>query len=240
MSGEFLLRKLQAFGPLSAVSQAAIIELGKNRLRSVKARQDIIREGDDPKDVYLITEGWAYRYKMLEDGERQIIGLFVPGDLCDLHVYILKEMDHSIGAITPLTYAKISPATLDEIGDGHPRVIRALWWETLVNASIQREWTVNLGQRDAYQSLAHLCCEMFLRLRSIGLVKDNVCAFPLTHQDIADSLGLTQTHVGRVVRKLNDSGHAMLHRRELVVHDLAQLQAAASFNPNYLHQNLDV
>ncbi len=240
MSGEFLLRKLQAFGPLSAVSQAAIIELGKNRLRSVKARQDIIREGDDPKDVYLITEGWAYRYKMLEGGERQIIGLFVPGDLCDLHVYILKEMDHSIGAITPLTYAKISPATLDEIGDGHPRVIRALWWETLVNASIQREWTVNLGQRDAYQSLAHLCCEMFLRLRSIGLVKDNACAFPLTHQDIADSLGLTQTHVGRVVRKLNDAGHATLHRRELVVHDLRRLQATASFNPNYLHQNLDV
>jgi CRP-like cAMP-binding protein len=240
MSGEFLLRKLQAYGPLSAVSQAAIIELGKNRLRSVRARQDIIREGDDPKDVYLITEGWAYRYKMLEGGERQIIGLFVPGDLCDLHVYILKEMDHSIGAITPLTYAKISPAMLDEIGDGHPRVIRALWWETLVNASIQREWTVNLGQRDAYQSLAHLCCEMFLRLRSIGLVQNTVCAFPLTHQDIADSLGLTQTHVGRVVRKLNDSGHATLHRRELVVHDLPKLQATALFNPNYLHQNQDV
>lgn len=239
MSGEFLLRKLQAFGPLSAVSQAAIIELGKNRLRSVKARQDIIREGDDPRDVYLITDGWAYRYKMLEGGDRQIIGLFVPGDLCDLHVYILKEMDHSIGALTALRYAKISPAMLDEIGDGHPRVIRALWWESLVSASIQREWTVNLGQRDAYQSLAHLCCEMFLRLRTVGLVADKTCAFPLSHQDIADSLGLTQTHVGRVVRKLNESGHATLHRRQLFVHDLRALQAAALFNPNYLHQDSD-
>ena len=113
--------------------------------------------------------------------------------------------------------------------------MRALWWDTLVSASIQREWTVSLGQRSAYESLAHLCCEVYLRLRLVGLTDAGRCGFPLTHRDIADALGLTMTHVGRIVRKLNDSGMATLSRRRLSVHDLRALQDAASFNPNYLH-----
>ena len=195
-----------------------------------------MREGDDPKDVYLITDGWAYQYKTLEDGARQIVGLFVPGDMCDLHVYILKEVDYSIGALTPLRYTKISPAEFDDLGDNHPRVMRALLWESLVSASIQREWTVNVGQRDAYESLAHLCCEMFTRMRLVGLAPENSCTFPLTHRDLADALGLTETHVGRVVAKLNASGFATLNRRKLVVKNVRQLQTAARFNPHYLHQ----
>ena len=236
MSGDYLLRKLQGFGPLPPASKDAILKLGSVRPRTVKARQDILREGDDPKDVYLITEGWACQYKTLEDGARQIVGLFVPGDICDLHVYILTEIDYSIGTLTPLRYTRISPTEFDELGDNHPRIMRALLWESLVSASIQREWTVNVGQRDAFESLAHLCCEMFTRLRLVGLAPDNSCAFPLTQRDLADSLGLTETHVGRVVAKLNASDFASLHRRTLTVQNLRKLQSAARFNPHYLHQ----
>jgi CRP-like cAMP-binding protein len=236
MSKDHLLMKLQGFGPMPAASEAAIVALADLRVRTASAGEDIISEGDDPRDVYLITQGWACRYKMLEDGARQIVGLFVPGDLCDLHVYILKEIDHSISAITPITYACISPGVLEALGDAHPRVLRALWWESLVSASVQREWTVNVGQRDAYESLSHLCCEMFLRMRLVGLVDKTTCAFPLTHRDIADALGLTETHVGRVIRKLNDQGYAHLRRRMLTVHNLPKLQSVAKFNANYLHQ----
>jgi CRP-like cAMP-binding protein len=236
MSGEFLLKKLAAFGSIPAASSQALIELGHNRTRTVKARSDIISEGDDPKDIYLITKGWAARYKMLEDGSRQIVGLFVPGDLCDLHVYVLKQMDHSIGSLTALTFARISAREMDDLCDAHPRIVRALWWDALVQSSIQHEWMLSVGQRDAYESLAHLCCEMFFRLRAIGLTQGNSCALPLTQQDIADSLGLTETHVGRMVKKLNQSGAATFSRRRLEIHDMRKLQDAGRFNPNYLHR----
>lgn len=237
MSGEFLIRKLQGFEKLSAENTAALRSLGESRPRSIKARDDVISEGEDPRVVYLITEGWACRYKLLEDGRRQIMAFFIPGDLADLHVYILREMDHSIGAITPLKVALISASDLDEIGDSHPRVLRALWWDTLVTSAIQREWTVSLGQRDAVESLAHLFCELFLRMRSIDLCDGNSCAFPLTHQHLADALGITQTHIGRVLGMLRKMRLITFEKQRLTVHDLPALKKIAGFNDNYLHQS---
>lgn len=235
MSGEYLLKKLGSFGPLPAASRDALMAIAENRPRVVKPGSDIISEGDDPKDIYLITRGWAARYKMLEDGSRQIVGLFVPGDLCDLHVYVLKQIDHSIASLSPLTVARISAREMEELCDQHPRVVRALWWDALVQSSIQHEWLLSVGQRDAYESLAHLCCELFLRLRLIGLNQGSACSIPLTQRDIADALGLTETHVGRMIKKLNNSGAATLRRRKLEVHNMKELQRIARFNPNYLH-----
>lgn len=237
MSGEFLVRKLQSFEKLSAESITALETIGQNRLRTIKAREDVISEGDDPREVYLITNGWACRYKLLEDGRRQIMAFFLPGDIADLHVYILREMDHSIGALTPLTVARISARELDEVGDAHPRILRALWWDTLVTASIQREWTVSLGQRNAVESLAHLFCELYLRMHSVGLCGGNSCNFPLTHQHLADALGLTPTHIGRVLGKLRSSKLITFEKSRLTVHDLPGLKKIAAFNPNYLHQS---
>lgn len=237
--GEHFLHKLQAFGPLSAECQAALRALAGQRQSLVPAGEDIISEGDDPREVFLILEGWAYRYKLLEDGRRQIIAIFLPGDLCDLNVYILKEMDHSIAALTPVRIARISEQRLAQTTDDHPRVMRALWWESLVGAAIQREWTVTIGQRDAYESLAHLLCELYLRLRMVRLVSNRSCGFPLLQKDMADALGLTPTHLGRVVRKLNQSGVAEVGRRKLVIHDLRALQRIAKFNPNYLHHRME-
>jgi CRP-like cAMP-binding protein len=235
MSGEYLVRKLKAFGPLPKPSENSLRMIADDRVRAIRAGSDLISEGDDPKAVFLILEGWACRYKMLDDGRRQIMSIFLPGDIADLHVYILKKMDHSIAAFTPLRVALIGAGQLEKLGDDHPRVLRALWWETLVTAAIQREWTVTIGQRDAMESLAHLCCELFLRMRVIGLVHNSECAFPLTQADMADALGLTPTHLGRVLRKLNATGIVTLHRRKLHVHNMAKLKALAAFNPNYLH-----
>jgi CRP-like cAMP-binding protein len=231
--------KLRAFGELSRDSAAAIADLERLRPSSADRRQDLIREGDDPKEIFLILEGWACRYEMLEDGRRQITSFFLPGDLCDLHVYVLKEMDHSIAALTPLRFARITSSDLETLGDQHPRVMRALWWDTLVSSAIQREWMVTAGQRDASEALAHLCCELFMRLRLVGHVDKNQCDFPLTQADIADALGLTPTHVGRTIQKLERAGLLTIERRSMTVHDLATLQHIAAFNPNYLHWQND-
>ena len=230
-----LLRKLSAFSAFSEAGEAAIAALGSRRTTHVARGQDIIREGDDPRQVFLILEGWACRYKILDDGRRQILAFFLPGDLCDLHVYILKEMDHSIAAMSAVRMATISSAELETIGDGHPPVLRALWWETLVADSIQRAWTVNVGQREALEALAHLCCEIFVRLRLVGLAPQGHCKWPLTQIDLADALGITPTHVSRTIRKLNATGMVTIKRGSLMIHDAAGLMRLAAFNPNYLH-----
>ncbi len=176
---------------------------------------------------------------MMEDGRRQILAFFVPGDLADLHVYILKAIDHSIAAITPIKYARLAPKEFEEISDGHPRLLRALWWESLVTDSIQREWLVSVGQRDALESVAHLACELFVRLKTVDLVEGNGCDFPLTQLDIADALGMTQPHVSRTITELNKTGIVTIKRGRLEVKDLDKLQKLAAFNPNYLHHLYD-
>lgn len=234
MSAEFLIKKLHAFCELSDADKKALSAFAE-RPAVVQANEDVISEGENPKNVYLITKGWGCRYKYLEDGRRQILAFFLPGDLCDLNVYILDQMDHSIGAITTLEFSRVPPEAMNDLGDNHPRVMRALWWDTLVTGSIQREWTVSLGQRDALESLAHLYCELYLRMRMVGLCKNNSCHMPLTQQHLADALGLTPTHTGRVVRQLNETGIVHFGRKVLQVKDLRRLQETGSFNPNYLH-----
>ena len=229
-----LIRKLEHFTKLSEADRAALQTLAERR-REVGPREDIIREGDDPSHVNLILDGWACRYKQLEDGRRQIISFFLPGDLCDPHVYVLRRMDHSIGTLTPVTLAEISRHALDDVTARHPRITQALWCETLVTAAVQREWTVNLGQREAAERLGHLFCELFLRLRSVGLTEANSCPLPITQTDLADAMGVSSVHINRSLQALRGAGLLELKSRQLTIPDLRALQEASLFNPNYLH-----
>ncbi len=235
MSEIRLIDKLRAFTALSESGERAVAEMASRRVRTLPAGEDIISEGDDPKSVHLMLDGWACRYKTLEDGRRQILAIFMPGDLADLHVYILNELDHSIGTLTPVRYASITPKEFEEVSDGHPPLLRALWWESLLTASIQREWLVTVGQRSAIEAVAHLCLELYLRAHLVALCDGVDCPFPITQSDIADALGLTQPHVSRTLRELAEMGLITLRRRVLTVQDLSGLKRLAGFNPNYLH-----
>src|ERR1700674_4266123 len=103
-----LLRKLANFTALSAEECQAVVDACGDG-REAAAREDVIAQGDRTGGVKLLLEGFACRYKTLEDGRRQIVAYFVPGDLCDLRVFILKRMNHSIGAIAPSRIATIAP-----------------------------------------------------------------------------------------------------------------------------------
>ncbi|MBZ9986796.1 Crp/Fnr family transcriptional regulator [Mesorhizobium sp. BH1-1-5] len=230
-----LIRKLEKFTRLSQADKNMLAKIGGQRVRRFSAREDIIHEGEKPEYINLINEGWACRYKTLEDGRRQIIAFFLPGDLCDLNVFILKEMDHSIGAVTPVVISEISRTAFDEMMMGHPRITQALWWESLVAAAIQREWTVNLGQRDALERMAHLLCELFIRLEAAGCTSDSSCEFPLTQTELGDTLGMSTVHVNRTLQELRASNLIVLKDRTLTIPNLKALQSVALFNANYLH-----
>jgi CRP-like cAMP-binding protein len=233
-SGPAVVTKLEAYTRLSADERAALFQVSRN-FRFVDARRDLISEGDRPRYVHLVLEGWACRYKQLPDGKRQIIALFVPGDFCDVNAYILKAVDHSIGAITRLKVATITPEEMNALTAERPRIAQALWWHELVAAAIQREWTLNLGQRNAYERLAHLLIELYLRLNSVGRSHHGRCDFPLTQNDLADATGLTSVHVNRTLQELRRDGLIELERKQLHILDMKRMMNVAMFNPNYLH-----
>lgn len=226
--------KLGTFVSFAPDEVAAIRQVCRT-VREVAPRRDLIREGDAPRHVHLVLDGWACRYKTLPDGRRQIVSILLPGDLFDPDIDLLATMDHSIGAITRLRVAELARSDLDALATSFPRVTRALSWQERVAAAIQREWTLNLGQRTAYERIAHLLMELFLRLKSAGLTTRNTCELPLTQNDIAETTGLTAVHVNRTIQELRRSGLIVLEGRRLTIPNIGALQAAALFNPSYLH-----
>jgi CRP-like cAMP-binding protein len=229
-----LVRKLERFAELSDAEKAMLQGLCADS-RIVQSGTEIIAEGAKPENVSLILEGYACRYKLSETGERQIVAFLVPGDLCDLHIFILKEMDHTIGAIGPVTLVDIPRDKLLAVFNEHVNVTRALWWSTLVDESTLREWIVNIGTRSSYERAAHLLCELCLRLETVGLASGNECEIKLRQEDISDAVGLTRAHVNTSLQTLQEQGVLRLGRGSIKVLDLARLKKAGRFSEVYLH-----
>ena len=229
-----LFNKLSRFTDLSDADRAALDLLCSHRI-TVEAKHILIREGERPNDVYLLLDGWGYRYKLLPDGGRHILAYLIPGDLCDIHIFILKRMDHTLGLLGPATVAIISRETILEVMDKHPRIERALWWATLVDEAVPREWLVNIGTRDAYTRLAHLFCELWMRMRAVGLADEGSFSLPLTQEELGDTMGLTGVHVNRTIQKMRAKGMISFEKKKMTIHDPQRLAAEAEFTPNYLH-----
>jgi CRP-like cAMP-binding protein len=135
--------------------------------------------------------------------------------------------------------AEISEAAIRDVTLQYPRIAEALWWEMLVTAAIQREWTVSLGQRLATERLGHLFCELFLRLRAVGMTSETSCEFPITQADLGDAMGLSTVHINRTLKELRAAGLIRLRGRQLTIPDFPALQAASLFDPSYLHYERD-
>jgi CRP-like cAMP-binding protein len=234
MAANLLLKKLSNFTALSAEESQAVLDCSQD-IRAYGPREDVITQGDKTGSVKLLLEGFACRYKVLEDGRRQVVAYFVPGDLCDLRVFILKRMDHSIGAVVASKVAHISPDNILKLTSQYPTLTRALWWSTLVEEAITREWIVNVGQRNALERMAHLFCELLYRFRAVGLNEGNSCTLPLTQVELAETLGLSSVHVNRTLQELRRQKLIILEGGTLSIQDLGTLQELALFNPDYLH-----
>lgn len=236
MSNRFV-DKLQGFAPLGPQDVAALLG-ATSAPRSIAARRDLIREGDQPGPVFVVLEGWACRYKILPSGTRQVLAFLMPGDSCDLHVGLLAEMDHSIQTITPALIATIDRVKMDVIMDRHRAVAKAMYVAQLVDEGTMRAWITSMGRRASIERVAHLMCELYLRARNIGLITEPRLSLPLSQLLLADSLGMTPVHLNRVLKELRLSGAMSLQRGKLEITDPTKLIQVAGFDENYLHRRL--
>ena len=194
---EKLLMKLKARDRLSAEEEEALRQAA-GPVRKVPADKTIIRAGQDIEESTLLVDGLMCRYKDMRDGSRQISELHVGGDFVDLHSFTLKRLDHSIMTLTPCLILAVPHEKLKAITEQYPHLTRVLWFSTNLDAAIHREWMRSLGRRSALARVAHLFCEMHVRLGLIGETDGLSFRLDLTQIDLAECLGLTpSTSTGR-------------------------------------------
>ncbi|WP_095202038.1 Crp/Fnr family transcriptional regulator [Mesorhizobium carmichaelinearum] len=223
-------------GQHDAISDAekALLSGAMTVERSFATGQDIVSSGSRPTYSTLILDGLAARYKVLEDGGRQFTSLQVPGDFVDLHAFLLKTMDHGIVALSPCHVIFADHSKLRAITEQAPHLTRLLWLDTLVDGAIHREWIVAMGRRSKISHLAHLVCELFVRLQVVKHTTDMSFHLPLSQAELADVLGLSIVHMNRVIGALRQSGVVTWSNYTVTILDWHRLQEVAEFDPTYL------
>ena len=229
-----MVKKLQQWRCLDAGDPEAILAL-PFRLIKLRPQEYIVREGDKPQNCCVILAGYAFRHKVAGNGGRQIFSIHMKGDLADLQNSLLGVADHNLQALNHVEAALIPVQAIQEIAFERPAVGRAMWYETLVDASIFREWTLNVGRRDSRMRTAHLLCEFALRLEMAGLGERCSYELPMTQEQLADALGLTSVHTNRTLKSLGEAKLISRTQRSVRIDDWAGLQHAGDFDPAYLH-----
>jgi CRP-like cAMP-binding protein len=227
--------KLEQFATFTDGERQRLDDLISDRTETFSPRQDILTEGERVGDVHIVLSGLAARYKLLNEGERQIMAFLVPGDICDVEVFVLEEMDHGIAAISEVTCALVPADEIKALLTEMSTLTQALWWSTMTDSAVLRERIIDHGRRDAHERIAHLFYEMLIRYRMVDSAEHDVIPFPLTQEELADATGLTPVHVHRTLKQLREEGLIELRGRILKVLDAPRLKQVARFNPNYLH-----
>lgn len=233
-AGAAMLRKLSVRSTFSGAEREILLALPVDET-AFSVRDTIVHEGEALTRSCMLIDGYAARYKLLPDGSRQILALHMAGDVIDLHSAVLKVADHGTAALGHVRVAYLPHRELLSAADRFPRIAHALWLETLVEGSIDREWLLNIGQRDAYARLAHLFCEMMQRMKAVGLCRDNGFPFPVTQVELGDATALTPVHVNRTLQRLRADGLITMRGTDVRIEDWDRLATAGSFEPSYLY-----
>ncbi|WP_334161224.1 Crp/Fnr family transcriptional regulator [Phenylobacterium sp.] len=230
----FLIAKLRTIAELPSSAEQALLAL-PFRVRTFAENTDIVRQGDRPMECALLLDGFTCRYKLLGEGQRQIMSFHIPGDIPDLQSLHLPVIDHSLLALTPTKLAFIPHLALNDLTRTYPEITVAFWRDTLIDAAVFREWLAGVGRRTAHQRIAHVICEVYTRMRAIGLTDEGRFPLPVTQAELGDSVGLSTVHVNRVLQDLRRDGLISSKGRFVVIEDWEQLKAAGDFDAGYLH-----
>jgi CRP-like cAMP-binding protein len=230
-----LIRKLESQGLALSEEEVAALLAMPMQVETLRADQDIVREGDRPTRSCLLLDGYAATYKTTPAGKRQIVAFHIAGDIPDLQSAQLDVLDTSLGTLTPAKVAFVRHEAINAVCERHFRIARAFWRQTLIDAAIFREWVVNVGRREALNALAHVMCEFVIRMRAMGFADGAECELPMTQAELGDALGISTVHVNRTLQELRAAGLIRLQGARLTVLDWEGLKEVGEFDPTYLH-----
>ena len=228
------LKKLKRRIEISADEERALRSV-VTETRRVGPDQVLIRGGQELNVSLLLIDGWLARAKDLPGGERQVTQLHVAGDFADLHSFTLKCLDHDVMTLSDCIIGVAPHERIKEVTERFPKIARYYWFSTNVDAAITRELALSLGQRSAISRMAHLFCELHVRLDAVGHARDDGFDFPLTQRELSECLGLTVVHVNRTIQELRRRGLVELENRQLTILDKRGLEGVAEFDPSYLY-----
>ena len=228
------LKKLRRRTEISSEEERAI-RSSVTEIRNVRADELVVRAGEELTSSLILLDGWLARSKDLPGGERQVTELHIAGDFPDLHGYTLKHLDDDVTALSDCRLAVVPHERIREVTEQYPRLGRVYWFGTNVDAAIQRELSLSLGQRSAISRMAHLFCELYVRLDIVGRTRDSGYEFPLTQRELSECLGLTVVHANRTLQELRRRGLVEFENRHVRIQDRRGLEGLAEFDPGYLY-----
>jgi CRP-like cAMP-binding protein len=230
-TGRFLMGRLRH--ALSA-DERAILESSVTETRVIEGGATLLRRGELINHSTILIDGYMMRTN--HDGSRRfILGLHVPGDFVDLHGFALKRLDHDLVAAGPVRVGTVQHDRLEEVMAKWPHLARILWFATLLDAAIHREWIMKLEQLTAARRVAHVFAELWQRLDYIGLGRNDSVRTPLIQADLADMCGTTAIHMNRALAQLRKEGIGELRRGTLYVSDRRRLEEFGMFDSSYLY-----
>jgi CRP-like cAMP-binding protein len=229
-----MVAKLRLWRDLTAEEEAAVLAL-PYRVDRMEAGRYLVREGDEPKHSGVLLSGFAHRHKIVANGARSISSIHMRGDIVDLQNALLGLADHNVQMLTDAEVALIPRQPIRDLAFAFPNVGMAMWYDTLVDGSIFREWIANVARRDASVRIAHLLCEFAVRLEVAELGDKFSFELPMTQEQLADATGLTSVHVNRTLKLLEASGDISREKRHVAIADWAKIKHTADFRSAYLH-----
>ncbi|MDP3175538.1 MAG: helix-turn-helix domain-containing protein [Phenylobacterium sp.] len=207
--------------------------------RHVEASHDLFEKGRGNSYIHIVLDGWVGRYQDFPDGRRQYLALHLSGDVCDLDRVMLDAVDFGAVALTSCTIARIELRDLKAAFEARPRLAMVFWRMLSTENAIACAWASSLGRRTAQESLAHLLCEVAVRLGGPTPANGSIFCLPLTHEDLANALGLSVVHVNRCVQSLRAERLIEVSHRQMRILNWNELQRIADFDPTYLRRDAD-
>jgi CRP-like cAMP-binding protein len=229
-----LLRKLTALHDISEEEQVAVVG-ALEKPRQILRGSDIVADGSVPTHTTVMLSGTACRYKLLPNGQRHILTFQYPGDMTDLYSYVLKKMDHAVGALSDCSIAQIPHEKIAALSEQYPNLQYTFWRDTMVDASIALTWGLG-GSRKTISRMAHILCEIFARLELVGLAKvGEPLPYVVNQRDLAEALGLSLVHTNKTLAVLKNKKLIRRTGTKLEILDWKGLTDVADFDPAYLH-----
>lgn len=229
-----LVARIAGYSPIDEREFAPLRQATAEHVRKDRGAT-IVAAGQDVTHVFVVSKGWALRYRSLSDGRRQIVNVMLPGDCFDLQALIATKADHSVEALTNVELIRLKSENFLAAINANAKLAIAFWWAAVQEESILREQIVRLGRRSGRERLAHLLLELRRRLQHSGQDVGDTLTLPMSRDVLADLLGLSSVHVSRSVTALRDAGLIRTSNGSMQILDIQGLADVAQFDPAYLH-----